>query len=488
MSQLLITKKDETYLHITCDDSVARELFEYFSFFANGYKFMPLFQNKIWDGKIRLFNIQKRLIYKGLFHKIVEWAKDQGYTVTGSYQPIDNPITREEIEALYAKIGGAYTPKASQIEALYYALKWQNCMILSPTSSGKSFFLYNLMRVLKQTGRGLIIVPTINLVTQLKKDFIEYSVKNGWDVEKHVHQIYQGKDKVSPKTVYISTWQSLQTLGPKYFSSFDYVIVDEAHGAKAAAIKKIMESSTNAKFKIGTTGTLDGIEINELTIEGLFGRIKEVTTTHELIKSGDVANLTVNCIILQHTDQEEAKAVLKLDYQGQTQWLVQNEKRNKLIRKIVANEKGNKLVLFQFVEKHGIPLYKAFKKEYPDKDIFYISGKTPVEEREEIREKLKTTTDAILVASYGTYSTGMNVPTIHHVFSVTPGKSRVRILQSIGRVLRLSPGKKEAFTWDFSDEIRDGKKVNVGYKHFEERLEIYMKQKFKIKQYKVELK
>lgn len=489
MSEIIkLTKFNETFIKIDCSDGVAKELYDIFSFYVPNYQHMPRFKARVFDGKIRLFDARKRLIYKGLYGRILEFAKNSGYKVESGWKPYDNSLTREETIEIFKRVNGKFEPKDHQIDFLHNCLKYQNCLVLSPTSSGKSFAIYNLIRTIKKTGKGLLVVPSINLVGQMFKDFAEYSEKNGWVVSDNCHLIYEGQEKHSPKPIYISTWQSLQTLGPKYFAQFDYVIVDEAHGAKATELKRIMERCVNAKFRIGTTGTLDGMETNELVIQGLFGNIVQVISTSEMIKKGDASQLAINCMILNHTNKKENERILGLDYSNQLGYLVDCEPRNRFIRKIVAGEKGNRLVLFQYVEKHGIPLFKAFKAEYPDKEVYFISGDTPVKERERIRERLSQTDDAVLFASYGTYSTGMNVPSLKHVFSTLPGKSRVRVLQTIGRVLRLYEGKHLAMFWDFADEMRVGKRTNLSYKHFEERLEIYMKESFRVKQYRIDIK
>lgn len=484
-----IQKENETYIKVLCADSLARELFDYFSFFSANYKFSPQYRNKVWDGKIRLFKIRKKLIYKGLFNRLIEWIESNGYTYQTDYVQSNKKIELDIIKNLFETINGVYTPKEHHLASLHASLRYQNCMVISPTASGKSFFIYNLANFLSKTmTRGLIIVPTINLVSQLKQDFIDYSVKNQWDVENNVHMIYGGQTKNTNKKISISTWQSIYDLPKKYFAKFDWIIVDEAHHATSDSIKKIMEGSINARFRIGTTGTTDGTELNELILEGLFGPLVNVISTKELMNRGDIAQLQINCMVMNHNISPiMSRELIKSDNHKQLEYLALNEKRNKFIRKIVANERGNKLVLFQFVEKHGIPLYEAFKKEYPDKEIYYISGITPLGEREEIRKRLSETNDAILVAGYQVYSTGMNVPSIQHVFSTMPGKSRIRILQTIGRALRLHNEKEKATAWDFADKIEYKGETTAAFKHFEKRLELYMKQQFTVKQYHISL-
>lgn len=480
MTKIKISKLNETYIKIQSEKSILMEMNEYFTFMAPNYKFDPRFKKKLWDGKIRIFDMRNGLLYKGLYENVIAFAKEFGYTIDSTYNQPDNAITREEILDVYHRHKGPFEPYAYQIDALYYALKLQNAVLLSATSSGKSYFIYNFARLLRPIGKGLIVVPTINLVEQMKKDFTSY----GWDVEKYVHVIYSGQDKNTMKPIVISTWQSIFEMEPEWFHQYKYIIGDECHLYKAKSLKLIMENLINCEYRIGTTGTLDDWQTNQLILKGLFGPIKQVVTAKEMIDMGNAPQLKIKIILMHHRFE---MGVIGKDLPVQTEWFVNNEKRNKFIRKIVANEKGNKLVLFNLVDKYGVPLYKAFKKEYPEKEIYYISGMTPLKEREEIRDRLSKTDDAILIASYGTYSTGMNVPSIRHVFSTFPGKSKIRILQSIGRALRLHEGKENVVFWDFADKMEKNGKTNTSFNHLEERMGVYYSEKHKTKLYEVHL-
>lgn len=484
MSEIYIRKVDETYIRIDADQGIRYELRDHFTFFAPNYRHHPAFKNKVWDGTIKLYHLTTNKIYAGLYDEVVKFAKDRGYKVISTYTPSVAPITRAEAESIYGKFNGVHTPHDHQIDSLYYALKHQRGIVLSPTSSGKSYFIYHLARTLQQFGKIMIVVPTVNLVTQLYDDFKEYSENSHWNVEDNCHKIHQGQEKDSHVDIFITTFQSMQKMPKSYFQKFKTIIGDEVHRFTAKSLKNIMENAVNAKFRIGCTGSLDDSETNELVLTGLFGPIHRVITTKQLMDEGKVADLTINCMLMEHKPD---RAVLKMKYAEQMVWFCENQKRNDFIRKVVAGEEGNKLVLYQLVEKHGKPLYEDFKRHYPDKEIYFISGKTPVDEREAIRKRLSETDDAILIASYGTYSTGMNVPSLRHVFSTWPGKSVVRILQSIGRALRLMNGKTEALFWDFSDLMMIKSSVNISYDHFEKRMQLYAQEQFKVKIYKVKI-
>lgn len=483
-SEIILKKVNETFIKIECEQSIAYELRDFFTFTIPNHRYHPLVKNKIWDGKIRLFNLNTRCIYKGLYNKILDFAKKSGYKVILKYKPYNNNINIDDVSNIFKNINGTHKPHSHQVNSLYHCIKYQNVLILSPTASGKSFFIYNLVKFVEPLGKTLIVVPTTNLVEQLYKDFVDYSKKNKWSVEDNCHKIYSGKEKEMDIPVTISTWQSIYKLPESYFSQFNTVLVDEAHTAKANCIKSIMEKSVNAKFRIGCTGSLDDIKTNMWTLEGLFGPITEVITSKELMDDGKIAELKINSILIKHDLNEE---ILKSDYHKQTEYFITMEKRNKMIQNVVMSQKGNKLVLFRQVQKHGLPLYKSFKINYPDNEIYYISGMTPIDEREKIRERLNHTDNAVLIASDGVYSTGMNVPSLNHVFSTYPGKSKIRLLQSIGRVLRKNKDKESATFWDFGDIMKKGKKTNIGFSHYRERQELYMKQKFNIKFHEVKL-
>lgn len=452
---------------------------------APNYQYHPKFKNRQWDGKLSLFSPHNPIVLKGLYDSLVGFATERGYQIETDYIPVDRNITREQTEALIQSFKPVHEPWDHQINFMHLALKHQCMAAISPTSSGKSFICYNLVLALMNLGPVLIVVPTVNLVEQLYKDFHVYSQLNGFDVVSNVHYVYAGQNPRSGKAVTISTWQSLMDLPESYFHQFHTVIGDECHHFKAKSLKYIIENAINAKYRIGMTGSLDGKEVNELTLTGLFGPIKRVAHTHQLMEEGKVAKLKVNVVLMHH--KAVNGAFLGMDYSNQTKLLISSEERNRIIRKIIADQEGNKLVLFQLVDFHGKPLYKQMKEEYPEKEIYFISGKTPLQEREAIRKIMSEKTNIILIASYGTYSTGMNVPSIRHVFSTIPGNSQVRLLQSIGRVLRLDEGKTEATFWDFADKMNWDGRNNIGFKHLEERLQIYMKEKFNVSIYEVNL-
>jgi superfamily II DNA or RNA helicase len=462
-----ITKKDEVYLKISCEASVAQEICDYFTFIVPGHTFMPAYRMKIWDGKIRLFNVHNRLLYSGLLEYIFIFAEPRNYQVC----PIGfdwKPRKIVKNEEFLSSLKLPFEPRDYQLDGFHHALSYKKCLLISPTASGKSLIIYLLVRALNV--KTLIIVPTTSLVSQLYSDFQEY----GWDSGKFCHQVYAGQDKVSDKKVVISTWQSIYKLNKKLFEPYKLVIGDEAHGFKSKSLTSIMTKCVNAEYRVGTTGTLDGSQTHKLVLEGLFGKVYKVTTTKKLIDSKQLASLRVEIIVLKYPDVV-CEQFTKIKYADELEFIVGHEKRNKYIKNLVLSLDGNTLLLFRLVKKHGRILYDMIKEEADDnRKTFFIYGGTEP--------------NAIIVASYGVYSTGINIRNLHNIIFASPSKSRIRNLQSIGRGLRISDNNQETVLYDIADDLRWKNRKNYAYRHHEDRMKIYDEEKFPYKIHNIPLK
>ena len=493
-SNLIITKKDEVFVKINCEKHIARELSEFFTFFVPGYQFVPAFRNKIWDGKIRLFNLQSFTLYRGLLGYVESFCNERDYTfeyesgldIQDEYSLYHAKKFIEELK-VHAR-GEPIEVREHQINAFVHAMQNRRALLLSPTASGKSLIIYMLFRQLHQYQnlKGLVIVPTTSLVEQLYSDFADYNNDN---MEPYLHRIYQGKDKNTDKPLTISTWQSLYKMPKEYFEQFDYVIGDEAHNFKAQSLTSILTSCVNAKYRIGLTGTLDGTKTHKLVLEGLFGPVKKVISTKELIDKDQLANFEIKCLVLKHTD-EESKAAKGMTYAEEIGYLISHEARNKFVKNLAVSLGKNTLVLYQMVDKHGKILYDMIKdtEKIGNRKVFFVHGGVDTSDREEIRKIMEIENDAIIVASFGTFSTGINIRNLHNIIFAMPTKSSIRTLQSIGRGLRQSDGKEIATLYDISDDLRVGKHMNFTLKHFVERTKIYNEEKFPFKIYKIGLK
>jgi len=472
-----ISKINEVYLELEVDEDVSRELSDYFTFEVPGAKFMPQFRNRMWDGKIRLFSPHNGRIYVGLLPYIKEYCSKKSieYIMEEGVENVRNVFresVREFAESLRPKSRGKSIQfRDYQIDAIWHAIQSNRCLLLSPTASGKSLIIYTLVRYYNLMKlKTLILVPTTSLVEQMYSDFIDY----GWE-DKHIHRVYAGMDKGSKKPVVISTWQSIYKLHRPYFAQYGCIIGDEAHLFKAKSLTDIMAKSGEVKYRFGLTGTLDGTQTHRLVLEGLFGQVKKIISTKELIDRGTLAQLDIDCIVLKHTE-EEAKRVRYYTYAEEINYLVSHPKRNKFIENLCKNIKGNTLLLFQLVEKHGVLLYNEIKTL--DRKVFFVYGGTTTETREKIRAITEKETNAIIVASYGTFSTGINIRAINNIVFASPSKSRIRVLQSIGRGLRQSDDKSRVKLFDVSDNITYKSRPNFTYRHFTQRLNIYKEEQF----------
>jgi superfamily II DNA or RNA helicase len=248
-----------------------------------------------------------------------------------------------------------------------------------------------------------------------------------------------------------------------------------------------MEKMQNCKYRFGFTGSLDGTQTNKLVLEGLFGPVRKVTTTAKLIEQKHLSDFNIKAIVLKHSE-ETRKIMTGADYQQELDFIVRNDARNNFIKNLVLSLEGNTLVLFQFVEKHGKVLFDLVSKEAVDRKVFFISGDVNGEKREEIRRIFATEENIIAIASFGTSSTGINIPSLRNGVSASPSKSRVRNLQSIGRSLRRTESKSQATWYDIADDLSWKSKRNHTLLHFVERVKVYNEEKFPLKIYNIDLK
>ena len=472
-----LTKHNEVYYKVEADKGIIREIHELFSFKVPNASFIPSVRNKMWDGVIRLFNYDHKLLYIGLYDDLLEYTKVRGYSVivsSASHAIIQVPETL--VNPFFKKLDLKHEPRDYQKKAFIHCLSHKRAVLLSPTASGKSLIIYLLARFFTLSDKKtLVVVPTTSLVHQMASDFVDYN-KNK---ELAIHKIMAGstKDILDDMNIYVSTWQSIYKMPESWFNNFNCIIGDECHLFKAKSLKTLLEKCTEVKYRFGFTGTLDGSLTNEMVLKGLFGPVEKVTTTSELIDKGQLANLKIQSIILNHK-KEYAKEISKKSYQEEIDYLVSSKERNDFIVKLATKLKGNTLILFRYVDKHGIPLYNDIKEktEYP---TYFIAGDIDSNEREKIRKEMDAGENSIMVASVGTMSTGVNIRNINNIIFAAPTKSKVTSLQSIGRGLRLGDNKNHCTVYDIADNLKHGNKVNHTLKHFMERVKIYDSEKLK---------
>ena len=486
-SEITVQKLNSVYLHITAEADIRRELSDYFSFEVPGYRFTPQFRNRVWDGKIRLYSYATGQLYVGLYPYLVEWCNRKNVDIKENNEiSTFTTHTAADIQALIDSYDISITPRDYQFEAFKFALENERGLILSPTASGKSLIAYMLIRHYLNVidNNILIIVPTTSLVEQLYKDFKSY----GYDVENNVSRNYHCYEIEEDKRVVISTWQSLYKLPKTFFADFGAVIGDEAHLFKAVSLTKIMTKLVDCKYRIGMTGTLDDSKTHKLVLQGLFGQVNKVVSSKELIEKKQLADLKIICLVLKYNEQD-SKSIRGVKYHEELEFIAQNEQRNKYIRNLALALNGNTLCLFQLVEKHGQHLYKLIKeKADKDRKVFFVYGGTDTSTREEIRAITEREENAIIVASYGTFSTGINIRNLHNIIFSSPSKSRIRNLQSIGRGLRIGDNKQGATLYDISDDLTYKERKNFTLTHFQERINIYNEEGFNYEIHSVDLK
>lgn len=490
-----ISRVDHSHVKIDCDLSILQEISEAFTFKVKGAEFMPAYRSRMWDGKIRLLNLMTRQILAGLYQRVIDFCLSRGYEVDVTFEATQAELSVAETKSFIESLNlpEKVKPRDYQVKAFIHAIRNKRCVLLSPTASGKSLIIYLLTRY--YNAKTLIIVPTISLVHQLAGDFVDYGFNDkpstvggasvGYDDSSGgIHKIFAGQERETEAQVVVTTWQTAVKLPKEWFRQFKVVIGDEAHTFHSKSLATVMGKLDHCEYRIGTTGTLDGAINHEWTIEGMFGATHKVISTSELMEQKHVSDLKIKCIVLSHSD-EDRKFMRDKTYQEEMDFLVSCAPRNRFIKNLAISLEGNSLILFQYVEKHGKILYDMLKDE--DRKVFFVHGGVEGEEREEIRHIVAKESDAIIVASYGTFSTGINIPSITNLVFASPSKSKIRNLQSIGRSLRLADGKTQATLYDLSDDLSWKSKQNYTLQHFAERIKIYNDEKFEYKLYNVKL-
>lgn len=497
---VIIYKVNEVYIEIRCEQYIAQELFYHFSFRPNGYQFNPKYKERIWDGWIRMYKISTKRMYAGLYNELIQYLQENNYThklVENEYygridetNNIDYDSFVEYIKTLnLSSHGKKIDPRDYQLLAAYTAIKEKRLVVVSPTSSGKSLVIYMIVRYLMDhniCSKFLLIFPSTGLIQQMVNDFVDYSSQNDFDVSKMVHMIYSGKDKKSICPIHFSTWQSIYKLPSSWYDGYDATMVDECHLAQSDSFTKIFENCRDIAHRIGFTGTLSNKnKVHRMVVQGLLGRAQEFTSTAELIERKETSDIDISCVILQYSN-DTRKANRKMLYAEEIDFICKHERRNKFIVKLALDSvnDGNTIILFQKISQ-GKLLYQSIKEQFDS--VYYIDGQVSPEIRENIRQKLEEESNAIVVASYGTTSTGWSVRNLHHGIFASPYKSEVKVLQSIGRGLRKHHNKNKFKLYDIVDDMTYKSRENFCVIHLSERISYYAKQSLNYKIFKVSI-
>ncbi len=483
MSKVYISKLNELYLKVDAEPSTLHEIREHFTFFAHNYQYHPLVKKRLWDGRIPLLNIKTHTIYVGLLEKLKELLSSKGYEYDISFKNNSKEFSKVEAEQFIStlNIPCKYELRDHQIRAFTHCVRNGRAVILSSTNSGKSLSQYYLARFYEatQNKKILIIVPSIQLVRQLRDNFISDYGYNG-----EIQEVMGGTDKENDNArIFIGTWQSLYKLPSEYFEKFGAVFGDECHGLKGKSAIQLMQNIHSAKYRFGFTGTLEDVQINKLVLEGMFGPIYTVTTNREMIDKGVSSEIKIKILVLKHP--KSSKALLKgADYQSEVAYLIADKNRNRFIKNLSLSLKGNTLIIFNFVDGHGKILNDMIKKER--ENTFYISGEVKLAERIKIIEKMKTLNDYILTASYKTFQQGIDCPNIDNIILALGYKGKVRLLQTIGRGLRVNVNKPYMTLYDIADDFGN-KQPSYSLQHLMVRIKHYHAEKFTYNTFNINL-
>lgn len=477
-----IIKINESYIRVFCEYDVSIMLYEYFSFFTKNYKWSPKYKSGVWDGKIRLFNMKNGLLPIGLYNDLLFFLKKNDLdfkdkTVFYSGLNFSVEFINKFIEEV---LKCDLSQRDYQIKSVQHILKNKKTIILSATGSGKSFIIFSYINLLKYVDNNfkfLIVVPTTSLVEQMTTDFVEYG-RNFCDYNDHIHKIYSGVSKETNKCIVISTWQSLQNIkNRQWFQKFSCVTIDETHGATAAQLSKIVLKCENAIYKIGTTGSLSDNETDKMQLKALFSNIYLASNTKNLQKRKILSKLRIRNCILEYPFKYR-NLCKKFDYQTEIDFIRSLNQRKKFICQLVNKIKDNTLVLFRSIE-YGKKLFELSKERR--ENVYFIYGGTKTIDREIIRKLAEVDNDIIIIASYGVFSTGINIRNLHNLVFAESMKSSIKVIQSIGRTLRLHKNKKIATLYDICDDLQYLKHKNYLLKHFLERIKIYDREGFNYK-------
>jgi superfamily II DNA or RNA helicase len=481
---------NETFVKINTSYDILMELKDTFTYIVPGHKFMPKFKAGIWDGTISMINIRNAQVMKGLIPDILQWAIDREYNITVNKE-IVAPF-KENIDFDFDDFKLPFTPHDFQEKGMEITAKKKRGVLLSATGSGKSLIIYGqarlMMDALEEHEKVLIMVPYLSLVDQLAGDFIDYSKNNGWDVMANVHRI-PTDNKLDPtgKRIILTTWQSMQHKPKEYFQQFGGIICDEVHTyyQKASDLKvcsAIINSCTNAFFRFGLSGTIDDGAVVAMQLKGMFGPVRRISDTKDLIDRNILSDLKVVALTLKYPE-EESKVVRKLHkkYNEEVDWIIQHPRRAKFIENLAVTRTGNTLMLFQFVKKHGKPMFETIKKrgEELGKQVYLVYGGTAADQRNKIRAIAESHNNVIIIASYPTFATGVNIVNLNNIIFTSPTKAKIRVLQTVGRVLRKGEDKDIATVYDLGDDIRGKTKTNnYALNHYIERYNIYINEGF----------
>lgn len=483
---IVVTSIDNVFVNIDTTPEIFQELYDHFCFQPVGYAHMPRYVDGEWDGYIRLIKFDGRF-YRGLVSSLKRFAETKKFPIQIDVPEVNSPeFTIEDTKKFFAAITDAekFPLRDHQIYSFVECINKERRVIESATGSGKSLSIYGIARYFSPVHKVLIIVPTVMLVKQMAKDFSDYAGKTF-----PIQQIHAGKSKEITERITVTTWQSIIGLvktDRKWFDQFTCVICDEVHKAKGKSISTILETLTEATVRLGFTGSLTDEKVNHLVVEGLLGDSTVASKASDLIKKGELSKIKINVIVFKYKKMEKMIAG-RLGYQEQIDFINRHEERWRLLKKIILAKKKNTLVLFSRKDKFGVPLYQELKRQEPNRPIYLITGDTKINERETIRTSVEKEKNAIILATYTIFSEGVNIKNLYHLVGASATASEQRIIQAIGRLLRLGTDGNEVQFDDVVDDLIDDEDRNYFMQHALSRMDIYDKHRYPYRVLEVKL-
>lgn len=495
MSDLIIEKVNSSCVHLVCEDGLSHRIYNVFSAYAPGYRFNPRFKMHVWDGKVRCYNPMSQILPIGLLNNLLVWCDQHNiqYSLQGFKDGLTDTIDKEDLEKqMNSYITAGFQARDYQVNAVHAALTNRRGVLLSCTGSGKSLMIYTFLRYLldnKDVHRAILIVPSVSLVEQMYSDFQDY----GWDdLEDHVEMLYSGKKPTFKKEILISTWQSLEKEDQEFFEVYDACVVDECHQAKCSVVTRLLKLMHNAEYKIGTSGTLPTEISEQLQINSVIGNVLFELKSCELIARGYLTKLNIAAIFLKYPEAFIAENKERT-YPEEVKMVEEYPNRNKVLNFIIdhTSPMNNMLILVNH-RNHLRDVETYLHENYPDKKVSIITGDVKAKVREEIRTGIEDEDGTILLATYQTMSTGVNIPKLHAIMLFSNSKSRIKVLQSIGRGLRKHNSKNKVIIYDIVDDLSYKKRTgriakNYCMQHFDERSNYYIEQEFPVITTKLEI-
>lgn len=490
---------NEIYYKIEAGPHIINKIRSYFSLRVPGFIFNPLYKNGLWNGFVCLF--KGNYFPKGLRKDLEKFASDNHYSIYVhdqhrscgiSLEYLDELIKTTKLSSVDKKSGNVFEIQLRdyQEEAIRLCIKNQHQLIVSQTSTGKSLMIYMVMKILQEAiifdSKMLIIVPSITLVEQMYSDFESYSRLNGWKVDDFCTKMHSKAKPDYNKQILITTWQSLMDKDEEFFKQYKAVFLDEAHKIgksntkEAKQIELEINKCVNAKFLFGFTGTLPEEILYRKKILGFFGNTKAVTSYSDAISTGNISDLEINILELEYTSGFDGSM---RNYKNEKSFIMSSQRRNEFLKKLMLKNNGNQLLLFMEIKKHAKVIYESIinDERFKDYKIILLDSTSKVSVREDTKKLLETNDKVIVFGTYALLGTGWSVNNIWNIIFVAPLKSKIAVLQSIGRGLRLIPGQKKVCKiWDIVDKFEY---KNILYKHYLTRYKYYAENKFNMKVY-----